>query len=301
MIGHTGVTVRNRPCRVSYAAVHRFLVSLIVFAALQPAFVKDEMDWRAQRSKKLQAEDGWLSLVGLDWLNEGRNALEIPGGPAGAIILRKGRTTLDPVRNSRLTIDGKPVAAAVELINDTAPNGPTVVKRGGVQFQVIRRNDRYGVRVKDANSEARARFKGLDYFPPDPKWRVVAKFEPYNPPRHIPITNVLGMTSDEVSPGALVFTINGKQYRIDPILEQGETDLFLIIKDLTSRDLTYPAARYLYAKRPGRDGTTIVDFNRAYNPPCAFTPFATCPLPPKQNVLPFRIEAGEKRYAGSHH
>lgn len=265
------------------------------------AFEKEESAWRQNRSARLQAEDGWLSLVGLDWLKEGKNELRLPGGPAGTIVLQNGKTTLEPSKDSGLMTGGKPITSPVELIDDAAPNGPTVVKRATAQFQVIKRNDRYGVRIKDARSDARLHFKGLEYFPPDPKWRIVAKFEPYNPPKKIPITSVLGMTGDEVSTGALVFKVEGREYRIDPINEQGETDLFLIIKDQTSRDLTYPAARYLYAKRPGPDGTTIVDFNKAYNPPCAFTPFATCPLPPRQNVLPFRIEAGEKRYAGSHH
>jgi uncharacterized protein len=265
------------------------------------AYEKDVMQWRQRRSTRLQSEDSWLSLVGLDWLHEGPNELKLPGGPAGSVVLQSGKTTLEPSQNSGLTIDGKPVASPAGLLNDFDPNGPTVVKRGSAQFQIIKRNDRYAVRVKDAQSEARRNFKGLDYFPIDPKWRIVAKFEPYNPPKKIPITNVLGMIGDEVSPGALVFSVGGKEYRIDPINEQGEEDLFIIIKDQTSRDSTYPAGRYLYAKHPGPDGTTVVDFNKAYNPPCTFTPFATCPLPPPQNVLPFRIEAGEKRYAGGHH
>ncbi|HSP34225.1 MAG TPA: DUF1684 domain-containing protein [Thermoanaerobaculia bacterium] len=267
------------------------------------AYEQDVMQWRKYRAVGLTKPDGWTTLVGLDWLNDGRNELKLPGGPAGTIVLQNGKTTLEPVASSGLTINGQPVNAPVEVKTDFDPNGPTIVKRGSVQFQIIKRDPRgYAVRIKDANGDARVHFKGLDDFPVDPQWRLVAKFEPYNPPKKIPITNVLGMTTEETSPGALVFTSPGdsKEYRIDPINEQGEQDLFIIIKDQTSRDSTYQAARYLYAKRPGPDGTTIVDFNKAYNPPCAFTPFATCPLPPPQNVLPFRIEAGEKRYAGSH-
>ena len=144
------------------------------------------------------------------------------------------------------------------------------------------------------------KFAGLDYFPFNPKWRVKAKFQPYQPPRKIPITNVLGMTSDEISPGLLVFNVDGHDYRLEPILEQGEKDYFIIFRDATSGKETYPAARYLYASPPGADGKTIVDFNKAYNPPCAFTPYATCPLPPPQNRLGVRIDAGEKKYAGGH-
>ena len=268
----------------------------------QESYQQDVMKWRANRAQRLVAPDGWTTLVGLDWLNEGSNELKLPGGPAGTIVLQNGKTTLEPAPNSGLTIGGKTVTAPVELKNDFDVNGPTVVERGSLQFQIIKRDPRgYAVRIKDANAESRTHFKGLDYFPIDPKWRLVARYEPYNPPKKIPITNVLGMTTQETSPGALAITVDGKEYRIDPILEQGEKDLFIIMKDATSHDATYQAARYLYAKPPGPDGTTIVDFNKAYNPPCAFTPFATCPLPPPQNVLPFRIEAGEKRYAGSHH
>jgi uncharacterized protein (DUF1684 family) len=265
------------------------------------AHEKDVMAWRQRRATRLQAEDGWLSLVALDRLHEGKNEVKLPDGPAGTIDLQNGKTVLEPRKDSGLTIDGKPVTGPVELLNDADPKGPTIVKRGSAQFQIHKTYDQYAVRIKDAQSEARRNFKGLEYYPIDPKWRVVARFEPYNPKKKLAVPNVIGITGEEVSPGALVFTVNGKEHRLDAIDEQGAEDLFLIIKDQTSRDMTYPAGRYLYAKHPGPDGTTIVDFNKAYNPPCTFTPFATCPLPPPQNVLPFRIEAGEKRYAGAHH
>jgi len=188
--------------------------------------------------------------------------------------------------------------------DDTDPEGPTVLHAGTLSFEAIKRQDasgdRYGVRARDPRSDARTHFKGLDYFPPNSKFRVVARFEPYAPPRKIPITNVLGMTSDEISPGALVFDLGGRTWRIDPILEQGTNDLFIIFKDATSGKETYAAARYLYAHPPDASGKTVVDFNRAYNPPCAFTPYATCPLPPPQNRLPIRVEAGELKYAGGH-
>ena len=190
------------------------------------------------------------------------------------------------------------------LRDDTDPQGPTVEKIGSLSFQVIKRGDkagdRFGIRMKDPQSAARKHFKGVTYFPADAKFRVEARFERYNPPKKVSITNVLGMTSDEVSPGALVFTLQGQTFRIDPILEQGETDLFIIFKDKTSGRETYGAARYVYAPPPDKNGKTVIDFNHAYNPPCAFTPYATCPLPPAQNRLPIRITAGEKKYAGGH-
>ena len=174
-----------------------------------------------------------------------------------------------------------------------------------MSYEVIKRSDvsgdKFGIRVKDTASEARKNFKGLDYFPINPAFRVVAHFEPYKPAKKIAITNVLGMTSQETAPGALVFKLQGKVFRIDPIWDMSDPEprnLFIIFKDATSGKETYAAARYMYAHPPDASGNTIVDFNKSYNPPCVFTHFATCPLPPPQNRLPIRIEAGEKKYAG---
>lgn len=252
--------------------------------------------WQKNRATRLQAEDGWLSLVGLFWLNEGANKLP----EMGVFTLQNGKVLLKPDAGASLEVSGKPITSTVELKSDADPSGPTVVTAGSKRFQIIKRSDRYGVRVKDAQSEARRNFKGLDYYPIDSKWRVEAKLEPHHPVKKIPITNIVGQTTDEVSPGALVFTIDGKTYRLDPILEQGSKDYFVIFKDETSRDTTYPAGRYLYASPAGPDSKVVLDFNKAYSPPCVFTPFATCPLPPLQNRLPVRIEAGEKNYKASH-
>lgn len=283
----------------------RLLVVLFLLAAFKnenvgrAAYEHEIEQWRTQRHAKLTRPDGWLSLVALDWLHEGVNNLTLPAHPPAAcrFILQSGRVTLEP--NQRLGVSTPTV-----LRDDLDPNGPTVIHSGTLSFEAIRRadvgGDRFAIRARDPASDARTHFKGLDYFPANPFFRVEARFEPYRPPKKIPITNVLGMTSDETSPGALVFTLQGKTFRIDPILEQGETDLFIIFKDATSGKETYAAARYLYAHPPDASGMTVVDFNKSYNPPCAFTPFATCPLPPRQNRLPIRIEAGEKKYAGSH-
>jgi uncharacterized protein (DUF1684 family) len=267
------------------------------------AFLDEENKWRDNRRASLTRETGWLTLVGLDWLREGDNEVKLPANPPVTVhvTLKGADATLqaDPA----LTIDGKPVAAPVVLADDGAEK-PTIVHAGSLTFVFLKRADkngeRYALRVKDPNSDARTHFKGLDYFPADPKFRVEARFEPYNPPKKVAITNVLSMVSDETTPGALVFTIDGKEHRLEPILEQGEKDLFIIFRDGTSAKETYGAARYLYAHPAGPDGKTIVDFNHAYNPPCAFTPYATCPLPPPQNRLPLRVEAGEKLYAGGH-
>ena len=199
-----------------------------------------------------------------------------------------------------ITAAGVPVTS-LDLKDDTEDRGPTILKFGTLLLNVIKRGDRVGVRVKDSDSRTRREFKGLEYYPIDPKWRIEARFEPYQPPKIIPITNVLSMTDDETSPGALVFEVGGTTYRVDPILEKGETDLFVIIADGTTGKETYGAGRYLYVSPPDKSGKVVIDFNKAYSPPCAFTNYATCPLPPPQNRLPFRIEAGEKKYAGTVH
>ena len=276
--------------------MHRAIAVLFLLATIsQPATEWDQ--WRTQRRARLLTDDSWLTLVGLFWLHDGTNDVPLPAHPPinARFILKNGRVTLQP--DTHLG-----VKSPTALRDDTDPSGPTVIRAGTLSFQAIKRGDvkgdRFGIRVKDTNSEGRKNFKGLAYFSYNPAFRVTAHFEPYKPPRRIAITNVLGMTSDEVSPGALVFKLNGKSFRIDPILEQGETDLFIIFKDATSGKETYGAARYLYAHPPDTNGNTVVDFNKSYNPPCVFTPYATCPLPPPQNRLSIRVEAGEKKYAG---
>lgn len=276
------------------------------------SFEQENAAWRTRRRERLTSDDGWLTLVGLPWLESGSNTLgsdpesdlRLPSKlPAhcGTVTLEGDKVTLDPDPAAGFTLAGKPLKTATVLTSDADPNvPPSTVRAGTVSFFVVKRSDanstRYGLRVKDTEAETRTKFKGLDYFPANPKYRVEARFQPYNPPKKLPITNVLGMTSDETVPGVLIFTLDGKEQRVEPILEAGETNLFLIFKDATSGKETYGAARYLYAAPAGPDGKTIVDFNQAYNPPCAFTHFATCPLPPPQNRLAIRIEAGEKLY-----
>lgn len=285
--------------------------------APKPAFdelgYKREIEkWQSDRLATLTKQDGWLTLIGLYWLNEGEN--RFGSGPANPIRLPRDRAPLltgtlwlenGHVRMTshpavEITAGGSPVTS-LALKDDTEDGGPTVLKFGTLLINVIKRLDRVGVRVKDTDSRTRREFKGLEYYPIDPKWRIEARFEPYQPPKIIPITNVLSMTDDETSPGALVFDVGGTTYRVDPILEKGETDLFVIIADGTTGKETYGAGRYLYVSPPDKAGKVVIDFNKGYSPPCAFTNYATCPLPPQQNHLPFRIEAGEKKYAGTVH
>lgn len=265
--------------------------------------------WQAERLAKLKAEGGWLSLAGLFWLDEGQNwvgsasdndVILPASAPArvGAIVKQGGKAFFEPSPNGIATIDGKP-AQRMEMKPDLTGE-PTIVNIGSVNFQVIERAGRFGVRIKDANAPTRTNFRGLEYYPYDPALRVEARFVPYDPPRQIPIVNVVNLPEPMQSPGALLFTIGSNEYRLDPVLEEGSDDWFIIFGDATNGKETYGAGRYVYAAPPDASGKTIIDFNRAYNPPCAFTPFATCPLPPRQNKLTVAIEAGEKTYRGDH-
>jgi len=290
-----------------------------LFLALACAKQKPKLDenayrreidaYRSDRVKSLTSDDGWLTLVGLYWLQEGENkfgsdphnTVALPQGKsssvAGSFFLENGNVRIEANPNSGVTSEGKPVTS-LALKTDENAGEPTVLHMGSLSFYVIKRGDQFGIRVKDSENPPRRQFAGIQYFPTDPRWRVEARFEPYNPQKKIPISNVLGQTSDEPSPGAIVFEMNGNTYRLDPILEEGNDELFIIFADQTSGRETYGAGRFLYVPKPGADNRIVIDFNKAYSPPCAFTPYATCPLPPQQNRLAIRVEAGEKKYEG---
>lgn len=265
--------------------------------------------WKAGRAERLKAEGGWLSLAGLFWLEEGTNyvgsasdnTVILPRSAPARIgsLVRKGESVVfEPSPNGIATIGGA-AATRTEMKPDTSEE-PTVVKVGEVSFQTIERGGRVGVRVKDPNADTRRNFKGLEHYEYNPDLRVEARLVPYNPPREIQILNVLNMLEPMKTPGALVFSLGGNEYRLDPVLEEGSTDWFIIFGDATNGKETYGAGRYVYAPPADASGKTFIDFNRAYNPPCAFTAFATCPLPPRQNKLMVPIEAGEKTYSGAH-
>lgn len=294
------------------ASLLALLMAAPLLGAAPAGFLSELEAWRTERDARLRSADGWLSLVGLAWLDEGENTLgsepnakvALPQGKtaahAGTLVRHGDRVRLVPAPGAGLMVGGQP-AEPTELLADSDAGGPTAVTAGSVSFFVIHRGDRVGVRIKDSQARTRLEFVGIESFPPDPSWRVVAHFEPYDPPKRIPIPTELGTVDSMVSPGALVFEHGGTKLRLDAVLEEGETDLFLIFGDPTNRKETYGAGRFLYAKPADASGTTVLDFNRAYNPPCAFTPYATCPLPPPQNKLAVRVEAGEKRYAKAMH
>ena len=261
-------------------------------------------DWRQHRVERLTGPTGWLTLVGLEWLKDGANTLgSAPGNsivqakwPAhlATITLNAGKANIALADGVDATIDGQKAAQAV-LLDDTNPK-PTVVASGTVMFYVVKRGDRWALRIKDSESPTRKGFVGIDYFDVDPNWRIDAKWEAYDPPREIEEQNILGEIDKVIVPGAAVFEHGGKTFRVEPVIETpGDTELFLVFADRTSGKETYGAARFVYSEAP-KDGRIVLDFNKAYNPPCAFTPYATCPLPTPQNRLDTRVTAGEKKY-----
>ena len=192
--------------------------------------------------------------------------------------------------------DGQTVTV-LDLVSDAADE-PTVLASGSLRFYIIERAGNLGVRVRDLNNPHRQSFRGLTYFPISTAWVFDARFEPYQPVRRLKIVNILGMEEEDESPGAIVFTKNGREWRLDTVRERpGAQELFLMFADATSGHETYGGGRYLYIPLP-TGPSAHVDFNKAYNPPCALNDFATCPLPPAQNRLKLRVEAGEKKYIG---
>ena len=276
-----------------------------------PSYIKEIEKWRNERLEEINGETGWNTLVGLFWLHEGKNSLgSDPSNDivlprtrapklAGSLHLDNGTVRLTTKLQIGITSEGSRVRDLV--LRSDSDGLPTALKLGSLTMFVIKRGEKSGLRIKDKLHPARANFQGLTYFPIDTKWRVQGKLEGYVPSKVIPIVNVLGMIDNMTSPGVLVFEINGKEYRLDPVLEKGSKQLFVIFSDQTSGKETYGAGRYLYVDPPDTDGKVTIDFNKAYNPPCAFTKFATCPLPPRQNRLATRVDAGERKYTGSGH
>ncbi len=262
-------------------------------------------EWHQGREDRLRRETGWLSLVGLHPLDEGdntfgsseNNTMQFPSGPERAgVITRKGDTFTLVMLSGEATIDDASVTNAV-LLSDAADDGPTQVDVGRFNFYVIQRGDKVLLRVKDRESEVRKRFTGIDRYPVQSDWRIVADYERYIPPKKVIVPDVLGHNNEEECHGAIVFEWQGSTHRLEP-LGMWDDELFLVFADETSGRDTYGGGRFVYTGIP-ENGKVVVDFNKAYNPPCVFTPYATCPLPSPDNVLPFPVTAGEKNWG--HH
>ena len=266
-------------------------VSLLAVAALaaDPNYAQHVEQYRARREASLKQDDGWLTVVGLFRLKEGNN--RVGSGEANEIALPSpvaahvGKITFSKGQ-AIYYADGRPGTILRPNVD--------VITIGAIKFFMIQRGAEYFVRVKDNNSKIRREFTGLKWFPIDASWKITAKFTRYDKPRTMLFDSQNGVKQPMESPGFVTFTREGKEYRLEPVWEDSE--LFFIFRDATSNKSTYGAARFLYAT-PSQDGSVILDFNNAINPPCAFTPYATCPLPPPQNRLSLAVTAGEKKYS----
>jgi uncharacterized protein len=279
----------------------------------QNSWENDLLAWRAKRAENLQAPDGWLSLIGLEWLRDGANSfgsatdnrIQISSKtPAhiGIVRVEKGALRLlPPVEGfpKDFLVDG--YAAQEQILIADDGEKPSKLTLGTITITLINRDGRFALRIKDPQAPTRVGFHGLRWYPPNSAYRVHARWIPYNPPKQLDIPTVLGTITHSPAPGAAEFSVDGQKVRLEPVLEDPKsTKLFFILRDATSKTTTYGAGRFLYTDLPdrgvGQPGELWLDFNYLVNPPCAFTAYATCPLPPPQNRLSIAIPAGEQRY-----
>jgi len=298
------------------------LAFVVLLFGLLPAIVapqetpwqKENATWREEHKADLLKPDGWLSLAGLEWLQPGDNPVGsasdnriiVASAPAHLAILHlEGETvTLNPPAGGfpqDLLVAGAPAKPQVLRAEANKDKVAPRITISTLNMYVIRREERFALRIKDSHSATITGFHGLKWFPPDPAYRVTAKWTPYSPFKTITLATLVGTSYDQPVPGAAEFTVKGKTFRLEPVLEDpAVAKLFFILRDTTSKSTTYGACRFLYTGFPSngldKPGEIVLDFNRLENPPCAYTPYSTCPLPPRGNRLPIALPVGEKRY-----
>jgi len=272
-------------------------------------YLNEVNTWHHRRIENLKKETGWLNLAGLYWLKEGENSfgsdegndIVLPENKAdkflGKIILRDSVITAEINPGPAVFYNGQEIKKIV-MISDNRGN-PTILSHNTLRWFVIKRGERFGIRLRDLEAELLTSFNGIERFPVQDKWRIEADFIRHDPPKKIFIPSIQGTVTEDISPGRLVFSIENNQYSLEPTLS-GKNRLFIVFADLTSGDETYGAGRFLYTDGPDSNNIVVLDFNKAYNPPCAFTKYATCPLPPEENKLRLRITAGEKNFGEVH-
>lgn len=284
---------------------------------LAPAYdhAADVAAWRKGRLDRLMKPDGWLSLIGLHWLIEGEqtlghgagNDIVLAAGPDrfgtirlhGAEVLFAAAVGGPQVMVSNSTAERSEGGRIWHVLASDASGNPSIVSIDTVSFLVIKRGDKFALRVRDSEAPTRKHFAGIEHFPVDSNWRIVADWTAHATPQSFGIQTVIGTIEEMPSPGFATFTRDGREYRIHPVIEEGSEDLFIIFADRTSGKETYGPGRFVYAAWP-KDGKIVIDFNKAYNPPCALNAFSTCPLPPPENRLDLRVTAGEKKCLGQH-
>ncbi len=267
-------------------------------------FIKDEMKWREKRDKQMHSQNSWLTITGLYWLKEGENSfgtdpankiiLPQDSAPllAGKFIFNKGIITVVTQLGVNLKVQNIPITRKILKTDDSGK--PDIIALNDLRMWVIKRSGKYAIRLRDLNTRAYKNYQKLDFFPPSEKYKIVADFIPYSNPKKVTVNTEIGTKSQMSSPGYVKFKINSQEFQLEAF--SGDLKkLFFIFKDETNGKDTYEASRFMESKLLD-EGKVDLNFNRAYNPPCAFTPYATCPLPPPQNYLKIRIEAGEKKY-----
>lgn len=286
-----------------YILLYLFFWLLPITYLGNPNYKEEIIQWHQKRVQSLQSEQGWLNLAGLFWLKEGKNTfgaaqtndIIFPEGKCpsflGTITLQNGEVSIDIPSDKEVFSEN--IRITQTTIFSPSLSAPLTLKHGSLRWFIIKRGDKYGIRLRDLESPMLHSFKGISTYPIKEKWKVKARLVPPTENKKIAITDVLGMTSMQDLAGSLIFELQGKQYKLEAV-DNGK-DLFILFADKTNGGNTYDSGRFLYAEKPDSEGYTFLDFNKSINPPCAFTNFATCPLPPKQNFLPIMVKAGEKK------
>lgn len=277
-----------------------FVVVMAGFISDDQSYEKEIRDWQVQRTAQLKKSESPLNLAGLFWLDEGANTfgsgttnkIVFPAGSipaeAGSFILKNEKVSIEVKDGVQILSEGKP-----------AKNGPIFenqakkLEYGNLKWFVLKSGDKTGIRLYDSQHENQKKFQDVERYKISQEWRVKAKFTPHLAGTKIDITNIIGQTIPRLTAGTLKFKLKGKEYNFEAL--DGD-ELFIVFGDQSNGKGSYPAGRFLYAPKPGQDGEVILDFNKAINPNCAFTPYALCPLPPKSNRLSVAVTAGEKKY-----
>lgn len=292
--------------------IYTLIIVIITFSCNEkpkgsPEYISEIEQWKSKRIENLKKETGWLNLVGLYWLIEGENTFgsasnndlvfpEFAPKLIGRFIKKDSVITLKVENGIDIKSNDK-IISEIELNSDMTGN-PTILEWNSLKWFLIKRGDKFGIRLRDLNADLVQNFPGINSFTINEDWKINAKFVPFDTPKKIAIPTIIGTIEEEISYGKLVFIIEDKEYSLIPT--SANERLFIVFADLTSGEETYGAGRFLYVEKPDSNNNVIVDFNKAYNPPCAFTKYATCPLPPDENKLKVRITAGEKNFGAGH-
>ncbi len=282
------------------------VILMVLFVCINVSagtWLEELESWKKDRVERLKKPHGWLSLIGMEWLHEGDNTIGsdenndiiLPHGPSqvGVFTLKNNKISFTPQDNVAIQANQKKITDSINVAMDSSGK-PTVFTLDTFEFYVIERG-KPALRIKDSQAQTRKDFTQIDYYPATEKFRIEGEFVAYNPPKEIEIINVLGLLNKEPSIGFVKFTVDGKAFQLDA-LDAGD-EMFIIFADRTSGRTTYGPGRFLDVPKPKNNTNhVIIDFNKAYNPPCAFNDYSTCPLPPHQNRIRVFIEAGEKKY-----